>query len=424
MDDVDRPLTDIEAEYRDGGMAELSDVELVRSVAAVVATPRRDPADSFVLHAPLELAARSALLPWVAADDRHLARLHILAIATQYRNFGPPIEAETETATAQKPARGPGPDADTVAGIAAPGTGTDTGTSTSTDADPFRWLGDALAAGDLDGVDRAAKAIAAVTTPDGLSAALTDPLLPLTGAAAHAPIFLHQFGRVGRRGELPADLLRPLARDLARHPDWRLRWIDEWRPTGPTDPRLLEEAMADGPTLGTPGSSFIHPLYMQVDDGGVAAAHLGSALGHYSPEAARTLLRVAARAMLVDTAEHVPYGWTHSLTIPQAVLGLAPRSADPDRALAIAATGLLAFRAGLGSGPLPAVELTDLPPVDPGSLATDAATRHDAHIVKYTLACLDAAADDPAFARLHLSAADRLLRWWDAAGGDPTDPLA
>lgn len=128
--------------------------------------------------------------------------------------------------------------------------------------------------------------------------------------------------------------------------------------------------------------------------------------------------------MLVDSSAHVPYGWTHCLTLPQAVLGLANRSVDPDRALAIAATGVLAIRAALGDGQLDEIDVSDLPPVDRETLATDAATRHDAHVVKYTLACLDAASDDPDFAPLYLNAAARLLAWWDDAGGDPADPLS
>ena len=49
------------------------------------------------------------------------------------------------------------------------------------------------------------------------------------------------------------------------------------------------------------------------------------------------------------------------------------------------------------------------------SLATAAALHEDAHLVKYTLACIHSPADDPAFAPLYLSAADHLVRWWRAA---------
>ena len=47
-------------------------------------------------------------------------------------------------------------------------------------------------------------------------------------------------------------------------------------------------------------------------------------------------------------------------------------------------------------------------------LATAASINHDAHRVKYTLACLDAAAGDPAAARLYLAAAAHLNAWWHA----------
>ena len=48
-------------------------------------------------------------------------------------------------------------------------------------------------------------------------------------------------------------------------------------------------------------------------------------------------------------------------------------------------------------------------------LATVAATHHDAHLVKYTLACLDAAEADPSARRLHLAAAATLAGWWAVA---------
>ena len=403
MDVSERQLTQtettIEAAYLETGMASCSDVELARVVAAEVAVPRQRPADSFVLHAPLELAARVALLPWVRAEHRHLARLHLFAVGTQYRDFGPGIANPTEQLAPAQSATLP-------VGV-----------------DPIVWLADLLAAGDLDAVDQAAMHVAATTTPTGMSDALIDVVLPLTGAAAHAPIFLHQFGRIGQRGELPAELFRPLARNLGQNPDYRLRWIDDWQPSGPTDAHALTETLRNAPSLGVPGNTFIHPLYMQVDESGVAASELGSVVGHYSRDAALGVLRTAATTMLVDAPKHTPYGWTHCLTIPQAVLGLASRSDAPERVLAVAATGVLAFRAALGAGPLPAVDVDDLPPVDPVRLVTEAAVSHDAHVVKYTLACLDAAADDPGFAKLYLNAADHLLRWWDQAGGDPTDPL-
>ena len=53
--------------------------------------------------------------------------------------------------------------------------------------------------------------------------------------------------------------------------------------------------------------------------------------------------------------------------------------------------------------------------------------RHDAHLVKYTLACLDAMAADPPAARLYLAAAATLLAFWTGPGHEAfesDDPLA
>ena len=51
-------------------------------------------------------------------------------------------------------------------------------------------------------------------------------------------------------------------------------------------------------------------------------------------------------------------------------------------------------------------------PTDTTQLATYAALHHDAHVVKYTLACLLAAQDDPAWAGTYLAAAHFLGEWW------------
>ncbi|MEZ5227782.1 MAG: hypothetical protein R2710_14245 [Acidimicrobiales bacterium] len=45
-------------------------------------------------------------------------------------------------------------------------------------------------------------------------------------------------------------------------------------------------------------------------------------------------------------------------------------------------------------------------------LIDNAAPHHDAHLAKYTLACLDARANDPANGRLFLAAATYLAAWW------------
>jgi hypothetical protein len=119
--------------------------------------------------------------------------------------------------------------------------------------------------------------------------------------------------------------------------------------------------------------------------------------------------------------------------MPQAVLGIAPACADPAAAMAVAATYVLGFRATLGRvrldpawtpGPPAYADPVESLEASPGEaaagvwhapdaalpavvtrLATRAATHHDAHLVKYTLACLDAGRADPASSRLFLAAA-------------------
>jgi hypothetical protein len=53
-----------------------------------------------------------------------------------------------------------------------------------------------------------------------------------------------------------------------------------------------------------------------------------------------------------------------------------------------------------------------------GVLAANASRHHDAHLVKYTLACFDAADADPAHRHLYLAAAASLAAWWAAPHPD------
>ncbi len=154
--------------------------------------------------------------------------------------------------------------------------------------------------------------------------------------------------------------------------------------------------------------------------------------------ATRAILRIGALSMVQDDPDHAPYGWSHALTMPQGVLACADASRDKTMIVRIAATHALGFRATLGK-----TRIADEPPPRPRSseylnvepieaagavyhaaadqipkiktaLATRAATHRDAHLAKYTLASFDAAARDPAAARLFLAAAAYLGAWWDA----------
>jgi hypothetical protein len=149
--------------------------------------------------------------------------------------------------------------------------------------------------------------------------------------------------------------------------------------------------------------------------------------------------RVAAWSMIRDDPASAPYGWSHCLTLPQAVLGLTPWLPDPTVATAIAATYVVGFRAAQGYGDLdlgaaPArvsVPLPDALAADPVTaagaafhasdalldaitpeLAARAGAHEDAHLAKYTLACFDAAARDPEQRNLYFAAAAYLHAWW------------
>ncbi len=158
----------------------------------------------------------------------------------------------------------------------------------------------------------------------------------------------------------------------------------------------------------------------QVDDSGVAADVLGESVERVElVDGARAILRAAAWSMLTEPDTYVPYGWTHCLTLPQAVLGVAGSCSSPRTALAVAATYVVGFRAAFATAPLDADFTRPAPPLElaPADLVTTLASRAavhaDAHFAKYTLACIDAAHFDPSYARLYLAAAERLAAFWD-----------
>lgn len=406
LPDVDSPAAQLTTPDR------LSDAELVAAVADVVRRPRHDPADSFVLHAPLELAARAALLPRVSPAARELARSRLVVLATDYEGSDDPI--------AEPPER-----------------------DATSAADESTCLVDAITAGDLDAVDASATWLAHNTTAPELRDLLADPILPSLAAAAHAPIFLFQLPRVAPRAELPVELLRPLVRELARHPDWRLSWHEQTRSFGGTHSAdELFDAIGQTPQLGVPGSDFIFPVMSQAQESGPVIDLVAHALPQRDARAAgHVVLRAAALSMLTESAEYAPYGWTHCLTLPQAVLGIADACRDPAVPLAVATTFVVGFRAAFAQLPLPrayspapntlalddalaagsaaaAATVWHAPREEIAAMATTlvtrAATHRDAHLVKYTLACLDAAADDQQHGRLYLAAAASLGGYWAA----------
>jgi hypothetical protein len=126
------------------------------------------------------------------------------------------------------------------------------------------------------------------------------------------------------------------------------------------------------------------------------------------------MLRAAAWSMLHDDPNQAPYGWSHCLTMPQAVLGLAGDCVETRTAIAIAATYVVGFRTAHGLNPLGPLGDADgeRGETDVRELAAYASLHDDAHLVKYTLACLLAAETDPAWANTYLAAAQYLADWW------------
>src|SRR6185295_10185463 len=183
--------------YHDLGADAWPDATLVGHVADRIRVPRAAPADSFVLHAPLELLARAALLPWVAPEGKLAARLRLLTLLDEFESW--------EEAPLPEPVAEARPDAPSAA----------------------RGLAAATAAGDLEAADVEAARVAHAAAPGELASLLGTTVLPNLAAAAHAPIFLYHLPRVAPRGEATPELLRPLARELARYPGLGIEWVGD-----------------------------------------------------------------------------------------------------------------------------------------------------------------------------------------------------
>lgn len=393
-------------------LSQTRDATLAAAVAQAIAAPKRDSDSSFLTHAPLELAARLRLLPMVAADARDQARRRIAAIAGDYARAG----AEVETA--------PGVFSDAAAALA--------------------FLKRAIANGDADGADAAMLFLIPQVPAPALGAALADEILPMLGAAAHAPILLADLPRLDGQLDGAGALLRAPVVMIAKEAEARLRWHDAEAVAafdGRAESELFDRLRAP-PRVASP-SVYIAPIMQAVEADGYAARLLGDVTAAISVEAAaRALLRIAALSMMQDDPASAPYGWTHALTMPLGAFGCADLIEDQRALIRVAATYALGFRATLGKARVEdrpperpsAPDLFDVEPIAAAgaayhaeaarlpdiktALATRAATHRDAHLAKYTLACFDAAARDPEAARLYLAAAAYLGAWWDAHPGE------
>ncbi len=373
-----------------------AELALIADAAAAVAVPRTAPVSSFVLHAPLELLARVGLLELLPASHavRSAAVGRIEALRDRYAAAGEPIPAPA-------PAAAPLP---------------------GTPDDHAGALLRALHAGDVEAVDRAACAVLPAVAPARGVELLAAPLVPSLAAAGHAPIGLHLLARVGVG--IPLMVLRPTLRHVASNAGWKLTWFEKVAATDREEDGVGSEpdvlaVMRSAPHLGRPGSDFIFPLMSQAEDSGHAARLLAPLVAAppacLGPAPAAELSRIAAWSMVHDDPGQAPYGWSHALTMPQAVMSLAGRGVSARVAFAVAATYLLGFRMAHGLTALPAeIGPGRAPSAGWEELVSYAAAHDDAHLVKYTLAAVHAATDDPEFAPLYVAAAHHLCEWWAA----------
>jgi hypothetical protein len=345
------------------------DDRLLRWATEIVGVPKEAPADSFVLHAPLELVARAALLPLVTGVERDHARERLVWMVVSYEAAG--------------------------ASVAPPGQ-----ISVASVEDAMFSLLQAIETSDLDDIDRFASWFGKHGSAEEVRKGLGPALAPSLAAAAHGSIALHL---LGRSPHIDGSVLRGVARDIGRNPDRRIAW--EGLANGS---RPLIDALLEAPMVGMPESNFIFPM---VTNGAESARRMLADVSSDPVVATQTLSRVAAWSMLQDAPEHAPYGWTHTLTIPQAVMHL---DLDPVLAVSVAASQVMGFRASMGTRVLERLQpLPNLGALDRPLLASRASRHFDAHLVKYTLACFDAADRDPEMAQLYLTAAMYLADWWE-----------
>ena len=420
MTDTKTPFTNLPLEIFDNpaagdawercALAALPDDQLIEAAITAITPPKIAQPSSFVSHAPLELLARAALLSYVRPDARPRARRRIAGLAMRYIHAGPSLETPKISHT----------QIDTA----------------------LPALIDSLHCGDVDGADSALLFLAPRLPVFALRQALVDEIAPLLGAAGHAPILLAALARSTHANAI--GLLRAPLRRLTASPELRLTWFGlrsrNFQPHEPVDERTLYAqlfAKLSAPPRVVSPSTSIAPMALAVEQSGDAARLLGEAIYDMSAQQAeRILLRIAAYSMLQDNPDEAPYGWTHCLTLPQGLLHNRDASSNHHALIAVAATHVLANRAIHGRVAInvdaPAKtsqkNLANADPVSAASiafhapsgtrteimveLATYALTHEDAHLVKYTLACFEAAANDGDAAPVFMAAAAYLGAWW------------
>jgi hypothetical protein len=376
-----------------------ADTALIESAIDVIARPKRAAPSSFVLHAPLELLARARLLPLIDPSARDAARRRIAEVATRYAAAGQEVSQSV--------------------GIFA---------TNELALDALKHaLNCANADAALASVEHLSTSHVRPSTNE-LRRAIVDWVLPQLGAAGHAPILLATLPLAAQKFRNATRLLCAPIYYLAGSISGRMNWFTELTQSESTHThfdasKAMQDALCSPPQVKS-SSTYIAPTLLATQAHMVSTPGFANACAMIDViNAERVLLRIAALSMLHDDDKSAPYGWTHCLTLPQAVLQNRDAANDDRAVIAMAASYVYAFRATLSTVALTESQIANATEAYEAGLpenrnelkrqlATRAAIHHDAHLAKYTLACFDAASTDPAAESLYLHAALRLSDYW------------
>lgn len=400
--------------YQTRKLFDLSEPELFRAAAHVVSQPKRQ-LNSFRLHAPLEIMARYNLLPLVSPADRELARMQLVATVSYYEAGGEPVSPPERIRITRA-------------------------------SDAAAQLRRAVQEGDVERADALCVSLADARGLPELLDSITDLTLRTLTGAAHTHIGLMFMTRMSSDVSPAAlGLARAGVRSLAQAPGLALKAVTTHRTLN--DPETeLASILRTVPVVSPHGPGMV-AMMQATEEASLPDSLLGDALLSNADEvqcesALRTACRIAALSMIEDKPDAAKYYWTHCLTLPQAAWALTrvlPRRSFAAEAAHTAATWVMAIRASYGNGNLKAapefehggMELMealvhspraaasvawfarqDERPRIEQTIATQAAIRNDAHLVKYTGACLDAAVQDTTHAPLFHAAAAYLCSIW------------
>lgn len=223
-------------------------------------------------------------------------------------------------------------------------------------------LVEAIETADSEMADNAISSMAATMGTPEMVAALAGPVLPATAAAAHGNILLYLLPRIAPRSDAAAAMARTTVHEVMRAPAHRLSWFQN-----------MSDACPD------PEQSLVERL-------------IGLTSGHQS--------------MAISVAATYVLGFRACLSTNAIDPSFVPdTNATPDLLHADPAT------AAAIAWHTPADEVSNLW----CRLASHAGAHRDAHLAKYTLACIDATRDDPDAAPLFRGAAAYLNAWWARA---------